>query len=174
MSLLPIVTIGLTESCVPLAERIAGSRVVTHFPDLEAAMWQLGDTYAASVGEPNGVVEPVAVLGEDGETWHCHVIYGEGAFGPVITAKRAVLLPHSGVTFALVDTFGLDQGRPRRVREGYVDDLEDPPSVYSAIGKLSVTAYSAADEVNGRGLSALSVLLSRAETDLAAQAATSA
>jgi hypothetical protein len=162
---LPVITIGLSEPAKEVAANIADGRGVWHFTTTEDAHWALEDgadredPIAAFDALPDG--DPRAV------TWFCHIFYGEGMFGEVLT-KQPELLAHKGTTIALVDSLGEDPGTPRRVRDGAPETVEDKRELWSAIPRLGAKAVGAVNLLDLAGQSALTGMMSQAEADLAA------
>jgi hypothetical protein len=158
--MLPIITIGLTDQTVPIAERVADGRGITHVADAEKAIWAVLDAANAD--------DPIAAQDPDG-SWHCHVIYGDRALMPPRTLSaepRPDRLPVCGCALALVDSDGTDPGYPRRVRDGQVDTASDNRHIAPGVTRLQVRAYGAADAINSTGIASLTHLLVRAEEEL--------
>jgi hypothetical protein len=166
--LLPIITIGLTEACTPVAERIAAGHPLAHFETAEAAYWALD-----GAALPFDTDLPSAPIWTDGDPRaHVHVIYGELSFGPAITATEQTLEPwkidHTGATIALVDRMGADQTTVRRVVNGTAEQFDTPINVFSAVGMLRCTDFGAADQLDARGEKALIERIERFDRDSAA------
>lgn len=169
--MLPIITIGLTDAARPIAEDIADGRGVWHFANNEDALWTLSDSWDRHFREVSGVPgflpEAVAALDGDGETWFCHVIYGENILGEVNT-REPELLPIKGGRLVIIDNLGEDQGAPRRVRDGQPEQIDARPGLYSAVPRLKPIAVASAAQVDRIGIAALTGQLAQVEADLTA------
>jgi hypothetical protein len=167
--LLPIITIGLTELAKPVAENIADGRGVWHFANHEDALWTLqdaADRQAHEHVEPSDLAHgAVAALDDDGETWFCHVIYGEHILGEMIT-RQPEMLPIKGYRLVIIDSLPDDQGAPRRVRDGRPAELSVKSELFSAIPRMGARAVASATQVDAIAIAALSGLLSQSEADL--------
>jgi hypothetical protein len=167
--LLPIITIGLTELARPVAEDIADGRGVWHFANHEDALWKLTTDAEECLAEtPAGIPplgEQIAALDDDGITWFCHVIYGEGVLGEILT-RQPEMLPIKGSRLVIIDSLPDDQGAPRRVRDGQPAELSVRPDLFAAIPRMGAQAVAAAKQVDRIGIAALTGLLSQSEADL--------
>jgi hypothetical protein len=165
--LLPVITIGLSEPAKEVAASIADGRGIWHFTTTEDAHWALED--AADREDNIAVFDALDALADDNPkavTWYCHIFYGEGVLGEVLT-KQPELLEHKGTTIVLVDTIGDDPGTVRRVRDGVPEAIEDKRELWSGIPRLGAKAVGALDLLDLAGQSALTGLMSQAEADLA-------
>jgi hypothetical protein len=167
--LLPIITIGLTEAAKSVAEDIADGRGVWHFANHEDALWTLhdaADRQAHEHVEPSDLAHgAVAALDDDGVTWFCHVIYGEGVLGEM-TTRQPELLPLKGSRLVIIDSLPDDQGTPRRVRDGQPAELSVRPELFAAIPRIGAQAVAAAKQVDKIAIAALTGLLAQREADL--------
>lgn len=163
--MLPVITIGLSEPAKETATSIADGRGVWHFTTTEDAHWALEDS--ADREDNIAAFDALADDNPKAVTWFCHIIYGEGMLGEVLT-KQPELLEHKGTTIVLVDTIGDDPGTVRRVRDGVPEAIEDKRELWSAIPRLGAKAVGALDLLDLAGQSALTGLMSQTEKDLAA------
>lgn len=167
--MLPIITIGLTEAAKPVAEDIADGRGVWHFTNHEDALWKLTVDAEQSLAEaPDDFFlggEQIAALDDDGVTWFCHVIYGEGILGEILT-RQPEMLPIKGSRLVIIDSLPDDQGTPRRVRDGQPAELSVRPELFAAIPRIGAQAVAAAKQVDKIAIAALTGLLAQREADL--------
>jgi hypothetical protein len=163
--LLPVITIGLSEPAKEVAASIADGRGLWHFTTIEDAHWALED--GADREDPIAAFDALADDNPKAVTWFCHIVYGEGMFGEVLT-KQPALLAHKGTTIVLVDTIGDDPGTVRRVRDGVPEEVQDKRELWSAIPRLGAKAVGACDVLDLTGQAGLTGLMGQAEADLAA------
>jgi hypothetical protein len=110
--MLPIITVGLSAAGRDVAERIAAGRLVTHYASADEAINVLrgadDEGYPIADEEPGG--------------YKAHVLYGDDAFGQIITGSRNVAVPSRvevlGVRGILTDTMGDSLYKARRMSDG--------------------------------------------------------
>jgi hypothetical protein len=170
--LLPVITIGLTDTAVPVAVRIAAGRPVTHFPDMEAAHWGLCDgadnPLTGEAGGAGDLSRPIIMQDSDLLVWQCHVIYGELEFGAAVT-KTHTPIPHVGTTIALVDTIGTDPQVAVRVTGGQPGKTDSRRNlIISGAGMLACKAFGVIEDLDPTAEVSLTGFLTVAEVEFAA------
>lgn len=146
--MLPIITIGLTDAGKDAVERISKGREVAHFADAEEAAWRLVDGDEGLLSELDRAA--------DGR-WHAHAVYGDLAFGPILTSPNPyksatpLVVPVTGVVALVTDTLGADQFEARRVVEGQPEERSIRKSAVEVLQLLGAQHLIVIDQLDAAG-----------------------
>jgi hypothetical protein len=144
--MLPIITVGLSPAALAVVERIPGDRSKAHYETAEEAIWELGT-------DTNPTVAQIS-LDDAGRRWSCHVLYGDGALGPLLTATalstKPTRVPAQGLTGIVTDTLGSDPTQAYRVVDGQPEDRPQLPAMagVEAVKLLRAGLLLVVDEVD--------------------------